>query len=863
MLHFNSITKMNFFSSLLIIFLLTGSLTYYLLKTKYDDFLINSKMQEMKSLEYQKQLLQNEVERAISLFRYKRSLVEKKVGQDLKRKVDEVVTLAENIYRKNRNTRDPDDIRSMVRESIRPMRNNNGEGYFFAVSLEGREELYPIRPELEGKILLDLQDRRGAFAILDEIKIAKEKGAGFVEHYWPKPGQPQDKTFLKISYIRLFKQFNWYFGTGSYLDDIEKEMQQEAFDYLRNIRISKKAEDGLLVMELATGQSTNFPARIHFLPDSIPKQLDSLEAFAPDYFGQDYCKALDNQLKIYGRAFTKFYTKANTEDTLKTRIIYLQKFPEWNWLVGAVMDVSDLYHSLDLSKKAMKEKLVEELIYIIVITLIFFLLAALFSWYVSLLIRKEFVVFTDFFSHAAVDNRMLSITSLDIREFKALAESLNLMIYKKENIEKRLKESENTFRSFMDHADEFMIIKDLDYRYVIVNKKFKEVLVLEYSQIIGKTPQELGYSGEEIEEMLEVEQQVITCKHSIIREKRAMKSQPFGVEWLEEIVFPIFDTDGALKFIGILSRDITARKKAEENIAQQQEELQKAYRELQQSQEIVIRQEKLASLGTMIAGIAHEINNPAQAIEFSLTGLQLNVDDLEEIITELRKVFLQQDQQKLQGLQYLEQLLSDRQIDVVFKEVTTVVKDNKNAVLRISSIIQSIKRLVYNNIELTDCSINEIIHDSINLVKNQIKNTISIETDLQKEMPLFRGSAQEMGQVFINMLLNAGDAVQEKQLKKADAFVRINSVYLESENLLKISVKDNGCGIKAEVIDKIFDPFLTTKPVGKGTGLGLYISYQIVENHGGRITVKSSPEEGTEFTIYLPVKTSAVLPDAP
>lgn len=851
MLKFNSISRINFFSSLIIICLLTFSLAYYLLKSKYEDFVIQSKLQEMKLLEYQKQLLESEVDRSISFIDYKKSLLMNNLKSELEEKVNEILCLADTIYIKNRHRKTLPEIKNIVRETLRPLRYNHGEGYYFAGSLDGIVQLYPTRRDRENSNALDLQDSHGNYVILDEIQLIKDASAGFLTHYWPKPGDKSGQAYLKTSYIKLFKPFNWYIGTGKYLDDVEMEIQNDVLEYFRNIKFGKTRNDCLIIIESADLNSAPLAGKIKFMPSSVDI-IHNLQ----DTGSVKHRAELTRQLNLFGRGFIKYEEVTASPKSPKTKIVYFKKYPQWNWSVGAILDVSDLYSALKEAKQKMQNRLITELVFILIITFFFFILTAFFSWFVSRNIEKEFSVFANFFNDAANDNRMLNIANLDIKEFKYLAEALNLMIYKRDIAEKRLVENEKTFRSFMDHADEFMIIKDLEGRYVVINQKFKEILNLDYRDIIGKRPEDLGYDQLATELMHTTEQSVINSRRSVVQEKASLKSKEIGIEWLEEIIFPIFDTQEKIKYIGILSRDITERKKAETSIALQQEQLKKAYQELQQSQEIVIRQEKLASLGTMIAGIAHEINNPAQAIEFSLTGLQLNIDDIHEIIIELRNLSSRNQADLPNALLNLEKLLEIKQIDEIFQEISSVVTDNKNSIARISRIIQNIKRLVHNNIELTDCSINEIINDSISLVKNQIKNQITIQTELAPAIPAFYGSPQELGQVFINMLLNAGDAVSEKQIKQSDGFVKIKTSYLPEEKMIQITIQDNGIGIKDEVVDKIFDPFLTTKPVGKGTGLGLYISYQIIENHNGKISVASRYGEGTEFQILLPEKIS-------
>jgi signal transduction histidine kinase len=139
------------------------------------------------------------------------------------------------------------------------------------------------------------------------------------------------------------------------------------------------------------------------------------------------------------------------------------------------------------------------------------------------------------------------------------------------------------------------------------------------------------------------------------------------------------------------------------------------------------------------------------------------------------------------------------------------------------------------------------------LVLNQIKHDIQLKTFLANNLPVFPGYPQEISQIIINLLTNAKDAIQEKGLNSTEGIVEICTEYEPDFNFVVLIIKDNGCGISKKHLQRIYDPFYTTKPIGKGTGLGLNIVHKIVAKHEGKISVNSQKNIGTEFSISFPV----------
>ncbi len=294
---------------------------------------------------------------------------------------------------------------------------------------------------------------------------------------------------------------------------------------------------------------------------------------------------------------------------------------------------------------------------------------------------------------------------------------------------------------------------------------------------------------------------------------------------------------GRKKVYIVMVRDNTQRKKAENALLN--------------SQKQIIKQEKLVSLGTMVAGIAHEINNPAQAISFSMEGLKMNIGFVRELLDTLQPCLEVDDDRLTPEFRRLKEKVAELRLDLVLRGISDIAERNIESIERIEHIINSTKRMAHSDEEFAPCDINTIVNDAITLTRNQIKYCMNLETDLAPDLPKIKGLAQELGQVFINMIINARDAVQARGLSKKEALIRISTAYHPEQQEIEIRFEDNGIGISQDILDNIFDPFFTTKGVGKGMGLGLNLCHRIVEAHGGEIRVESVVGEGTTFILTL------------
>ncbi len=275
-------------------------------------------------------------------------------------------------------------------------------------------------------------------------------------------------------------------------------------------------------------------------------------------------------------------------------------------------------------------------------------------------------------------------------------------------------------------------------------------------------------------------------------------------------------------------------------------ELEQALSELRTAQHALVQAEKLASLGQLIAGIAHEINNP-------LAFVRSNVNRFGEYFDDLLMLAGRWDEfgKKAAAVPSLHADLAavradEERTDIPFlsEDFPTLMEHTTDGLKRISTIVTQLRGFAHmGGDESAEASINDVLDETLTLVWNELKHRGRIEKEYGDVPPLYC-NAGEIKQVLVNLIVNAAHAIGEKGV----ITLRTSS----QGDALRIDVSDTGCGIPENIRNRIFDPFFTTKPVGKGTGLGLWVSSSIVTKHGGRIEVKSEPGAGSTFSIILP-----------
>jgi PAS domain S-box-containing protein len=307
--------------------------------------------------------------------------------------------------------------------------------------------------------------------------------------------------------------------------------------------------------------------------------------------------------------------------------------------------------------------------------------------------------------------------------------------------------------------------------------------------------------------------------------------------WMHDSLRLIRDEHGApLEVIGSLT-DITVRKRME----QAQHDL---IAKLREAHEQLLQSEKMASIGQLAAGIAHEINNPVGFVNSNMGTLRNYVATLFGVVDAYDQALAAQPLPAALAAR----LAAARQaadLEFLREDVTELVKESMDGLKRVKDIVQALKD--FSHVGETEWQVADLHHgldSTLNIVANEIKYKCTVEKHYGV-LPQVECLASQLNQVFMNLLVNAGHAIKERGTITLRTGAENGWVWIE--------VGDTGCGIPPENLNRIFEPFFTTKPVGSGTGLGLSLSYGIVNKHGGRIEVASEVGKGTRFTIRLPV----------
>jgi signal transduction histidine kinase len=356
--------------------------------------------------------------------------------------------------------------------------------------------------------------------------------------------------------------------------------------------------------------------------------------------------------------------------------------------------------------------------------------------------------------------------------------------------------------------------------------------------------------------------------YSLLRKKKEVKN--FEVEmyrkdggklWVLVSTRAAFDEQGGILHVDGMLQDLTERKQAEkalqelnealeQRVVERTRELESAYSDLKSAQSHMLQQEKMASIGQLAAGVAHEINNPVGFVMSNLNSLRKYTEKLLAFIRSQGEALTAITGLSLERQQALrEELAAGRKslkIDYIADDALNLIDESLDGANRVKNIVQNLKN--FSRIDESGNKptyLNKAIESTLQIVWNELKYKATVTRDYG-EIPLTVCNAGELNQVFTNLLINAGQAIREK----GEITIR---TWAEGESIC-LAFADTGCGMPPEISQRIFEPFFTTKEVGKGTGLGLSITYDIIKKHQGEIEVTSEVGKGTTFTVRIPVK---------
>jgi two-component system, NtrC family, sensor kinase len=435
----------------------------------------------------------------------------------------------------------------------------------------------------------------------------------------------------------------------------------------------------------------------------------------------------------------------------------------------------------------------------------------------------------------------------------ALLEHLQSELAERRKAEDALRDSEGFYHSLVESLPAAILRKNMSGEFTFGNQKFYAALeIFHKDQLVGKS--DLDFFPKVLAEKYRADDRRV-IEDGTPLEAVEEHVTPHGEKlYVQVIKTPLRDSLGTIVGVQGIFWDVTERKRAEEQLVSQNIRLQEmaeserqANAALKQAQSQLVQQEKLASLGLIVAGVAHEVNNPVAFVTNNVAVLGRDVGEMRDLI-ELYEQANDVITRENPGLSTQIQEFRDRvDMGYTLANIQGLLTRSRDGLKRIQQIVSHLRLFAHlDEGDINEADLNDGIESTSAIIEgNARRKHVRLIRELSP-LPMVTCHAARINQVVLNLLTNAIDATPE------GGTVTVRSG--PEEQGVRIEVVDTGCGIDPKVKDRIFDPFFTTKPIGAGTGLGLSISYGIVKDHGGTIDVESAPGAGARFVVHLPWK---------
>jgi PAS domain S-box-containing protein len=447
-----------------------------------------------------------------------------------------------------------------------------------------------------------------------------------------------------------------------------------------------------------------------------------------------------------------------------------------------------------------------------------------------------------------------------IEKKKLTLENLNYRMRLERLVEERSQEllkTQKFLHSVLEASTEYFIVaSDAEGKISLFNSGAERLFGYQREEVRGKKAI-LFFSGKEDGNLSHqgsplLEKSMIDEAHNVVtREGREITvsltimpilsegGQTAGYIWMGKDITEQLLMQAKLRDYALNLEKLVAERTGE--IQERHRELEETLHQLNSTQTQLLQSDKMATIGQLAAGVAHEINNPIGFINSNLSTLKKYLLNIKDYCRAADRVL---DEGSAEAVEALRQLKKFKKIDFIMDDVSSVIEESIEGTDRVKTIVQDLKDFSHQDHgKMVEYDLNRCVKSTLNIVSNELKYKAEIIQELG-QLPLVKCYPQQLNQVIMNLLVNAAHAIEGR----GTITVR---TYAEAEEAV-IEISDTGIGISQDHLKKIFEPFFTTKETGKGTGLGLSVSYGIVSRHGGQILVESRVGRGTTFWVRLP-----------
>lgn len=405
------------YASLIVIVTMASFIGVYWSIEKY--FAYNQAISKihLKYNESNRKRLVEEMDNVAEFIEYKKLQADKRIEEELQQKVHIAYVTASHLYSLYKNSLPLDEIRSMVIEALRPIRWDINLGYYFVGNInDGTIELQADRPSIEGTKMLGFASGDGEYYVREMVELVQTKGAGLLHYRWTKP-EKGDEEYDKVSFIRGFKPFGWFLGAGLYVDDMERRIQQDVLERVREIQFSERG-----VVTCIRGDGVTL---IDFDEQKNGRQVKDIKDSAGSNFGE---KIFDLSKSKKRNGFVNSIFERSDSETLGHRLSYVQYFEDWDWIFVTSMYEDEMFTAIEEESVKYRNGIFRDIIIFMIIFSLTVCLVLVIAYYYSLRIKRAIDLFTDFFRDAADKKIKLEEADLTFHEFVNLGKFANEMV---------------------------------------------------------------------------------------------------------------------------------------------------------------------------------------------------------------------------------------------------------------------------------------------------------------------------------------------------------------------------------------------------------------------------------------------------
>ena len=455
------------------------------IRQEYSHFRAESDRSRRRSMESFREDIRYNVDQLVSYINYMHSCYDKKLRRILRERVQMAMDITANIYFADQFNLAPDEIKERIKTALRKIRFNAGRGYFFIINGRGISQLHSLRPQDEGHSVLELQDIDGKYLIKDMIELARQKGQGYINYKWPRPGTRAVET-EKLSFVSYFKPLDWIIGCGEYLADYRRQIRKETFDFIANLHETYRQGKRIMAFKIRNIMGGYQFAKL-VLDPSHPENVGtymSEDQYDPDL--SRFYRRLLAMVRDQGRGFLEHKIRFDPEQPAIKALSYFRWYRPWNLVILETVPIDRLDKLIASRQKLLERQIRETIMGIAVVFTLVLGVIFLAARYVCRRLQNSFDVFATFFRDAARELKPIDTGSLYFSELVHLAGLANRMIADRLEVEDALRKSRLRYQSLIENTVEGYWMIDGDMRVTDVNPALCNMLGRHRTEIVGR-----------------------------------------------------------------------------------------------------------------------------------------------------------------------------------------------------------------------------------------------------------------------------------------------------------------------------------------------------------------------------------------